>query len=147
MQCVFVSINLYAASDLDQGYTALANKELIKATQFFQMALKTNPNLISAKIGLAKTYKRRGYKKLLQELINDILKQQTNHIEALLLQGQLYMWENDWLSAKSVFNRILNLDANNIQALSYLSNTLNSMGDVQAADVVNEKIKQLQENP
>lgn len=144
--CFFPGINLYAATDIDQGYVALANKEYLKATQYFQIAIKNNPASIEAKLGLAKTYVQRGKRKRVEVLTENIIKIEPNNIEALLLQSQVYMWNSDWELSQQTLNKILGINPQNVKALTYLSQTLYSLNKSQEADAIYEQIKQIQGN-
>ena len=140
------SINLYAASEIERGYSALTNKDLKKATQHFQIVLANDPESINAKLGLAKTYKLRGLKKSTQKLVHDILKNEPDNLEALLLEGQLHLWNAEWLQSQHTFEKIISLDEKNILAHTFLVQALSYMGKLSEADAIYEKLKKLQGN-
>lgn len=146
LSCCLTSISsIYASTEIEQGYSELKNNDLNAATQSFQIAIKNDPNSLDAKLGLAQTYNRRGYKNSVQSLVGEILDVSPNNVGALLLQGQLYVRSKDWAAAKDIFENIISVDGNNLDAHLYLANALNKLGDAKAAMVVYEKLKLIQE--
>ncbi len=144
--CSLLSANLYA-SNLTNGYAALEAKDYKVATRYFQLMIKDDPDSLQAKLGLAKVYKARGKKTRMQILVTDVLNITPNDIDALQLQGEIYLWSKDWKSAHSVFTKILKLDNQNTKSLISLAITLNALGKTEDADVIYNKIKLLQGTP
>lgn len=119
--------------------TAIMQKDLNKAIQLYQIALRDNPSSIAATMGLAKCYFRKGQKQRVAVLLQQILVQHDNDAEALLLRGRLHLANKENDQAIEDFESVISNNPSHVEAHYHLVNSLNMAGkSVEAKAVLNK---------
>lgn len=89
-----------------------------KAKLEFQNALQVKKNMTKAMYGLALASERKGDWKATFVLLNQVINQQPNHIEALVKTGQILLAGGKLDIALERSNKALGIDKNNVGALN-----------------------------
>jgi TolB-like protein/DNA-binding winged helix-turn-helix (wHTH) protein/Tfp pilus assembly protein PilF len=128
----------YQAYLLGQQYTLTRTDAGLKtAIDYFQRAIKIDPNFAPAYVGLAKAYHvpLEGLSvpsdeviQKMQPLLLKALALDNDLAEAHALIGRLMWDEDDWLTAEKEFKRAIELDHNSTMAHSYYSAALDMIG-------------------
>ena len=112
-------ITLPAQAQTAQGYELLNKGWVNDAIASFQTALKTNPQDLSAKLGLARSFQKAGKLDQAWSTYQKALTQDQSNKEALLALGMLGEYKGSWQSSGiDALTQLLKLDASNRPALA-----------------------------
>jgi len=132
-----------ASSNIEQGDTALANRDITKAIQQYQIELKNYPDSVIARTKLARCYLRKGYKSAATKMITEAVTLNPNDVDALILKSKLLIWNQQTDQAFDILGQVLALSPDSVEALWHLADIYNDQGNTEAADVLYTKIKTL----
>ena len=120
-----LAINLAACSTPEekaekyyQKGMALLDSNPDKAKLEFQNALQVKKNLTKAMYGLALVSERKGEWRTAFALLNQVVEQEPNHLEALVKSGQILLAGDKLDIALKRSNKALEVDKNNVGALN-----------------------------
>lgn len=100
---------------------ATDNKQFADAERYFKLALKHKPNFRSALFNLALLLSDIGRPLDAKPYLETLLEQHPNHTKALILLGDIFINQlKDTRRAKECYEKILETDPNNIQAMHNL---------------------------
>ena len=133
--------NVFSATALENGYSALESNQTKKAIQYFQIALKENPDSVEAKLGLASSYYRKRIIEQTENLIDQVLQTEPSNVEAIFLKAKIEYRKNNLEYAKTLLVKVVDKQPDNIEANMTLANVLNALGETALADDIYEKFK------
>ena len=81
--------------------------QLSKATEHFQTLLEQFPDSADARLGLARLAQQQGEDTAAHQLIAQVLEQHPQHVDALLLKGQLHFNQKQLEQAESFYSQAL----------------------------------------
>lgn len=84
-------------------------------------------------LNIAKESIEKGDKTEAEKALQSLLILEPNNIEALRMQGAVYLQMNDYTNAKESFTKILDLDAQDDLTQNLLANTLHKLGEDEQA--------------
>ena len=87
---------------------------------------------------LVNHYNARNFKFVIEQ-VNLLLKKQPNNHYILNLLGSCYHNLGNFISAKKVFQRIIELDKNSLPAMNNLANSYKSIGNFEEAELFYNK--------
>ena len=94
---------------------------------------------------LVNHYNARNFKFVIEQ-VNLLLKKQPNNHYILNLLGSCYHNLGNFISAKKVFQRIIELDKNSLPAMNNLANVYKDMNELETAEELYKKILKLNPN-
>ncbi|NXV18842.1 TMTC3 protein, partial [Cepphus grylle] len=98
------------------GMLAMDDKKDTEAEAWMKKAIKLQPNFRSALFNLALLYSQTGKELMALPVLEDLLRYYPDHTKGLILKGDILMnQKKDIVGAKKCFERILELDPNNVQ--------------------------------
>ena len=131
-----------AGSPAVQGWAAQ------NAISCFEQSLKLNPNSDTVKMALASCYID-GTSQPMQgiQLLLGIVKEQPDNIPANLMLGQLSIRSGQMDKAKERFEKVVNLEPENTEALYFLAEVYRSKGNKEKAIELLERCKKIINKP
>lgn len=98
------------------GMLAMDDKKDTEAEAWMKKAIKLQPNFRSALFNLALLYSQTAKELMALPILEDLLKYYPDHTKGLILKGDILMnQKKDIVGAKKCFEKILELDPNNVQ--------------------------------
>ncbi|OXB73559.1 UNVERIFIED_CONTAM: hypothetical protein H355_006568 [Colinus virginianus] len=98
------------------GMLAMDDKKDMEAEAWMKKAIKLQPNFRSALFNLALLYSQTAKELMALPILEDLLKYYPDHTKGLILKGDILMnQKKDIVGAKKCFEKILELDPNNVQ--------------------------------
>lgn len=98
------------------GMLAMDDKKDTEAEAWMKKAIKLQPNFRSALFNLALLYSQTAKELMALPVLEDLLRYYPDHTKGLILKGDILMnQKKDIVGAKRCFERILELDPNNVQ--------------------------------
>lgn len=98
------------------GMLAMDDKKDMEAEAWMKKAIKLQPNFRSALFNLALLYSQTGKELMALPVLEDLLRYYPDHTKGLILKGDILMnQKKDIVGAKTCFEKILELDPNNVQ--------------------------------
>ncbi|RMC03487.1 hypothetical protein DUI87_20686 [Hirundo rustica rustica] len=98
------------------GMVAMDDKKDMEAEAWMKKAIRLQPNFRSALFNLALLYSQTGKELMALPVLEDLLRYYPDHTKGLILKGDILMnQKKDIVGAKMCFERILELDPNNVQ--------------------------------
>ncbi|NWT51487.1 TMTC3 protein, partial [Erythrocercus mccallii] len=98
------------------GMLAMDDKKDMEAEAWMKKAIRLQPNFRSALFNLALLYSQTGKELMALPVLEDLLRYYPDHTKGLILKGDILMnQKKDIVGAKTCFEKILELDPNNVQ--------------------------------
>lgn len=98
------------------GMLAMDDKKDVEAEAWMKKAIRLQPNFRSALFNLALLYSQTSKELMALPVLEDLLKYYPDHTKGLILKGDILMnQKKDIVGAKQCFEKILELDPNNVQ--------------------------------
>lgn len=98
------------------GMLAMDDKKDVEAEAWMKKAIRLQPNFRSALFNLALLYSQTSKELMALPVLEDLLKYYPDHTKGLILKGDILMnQKKDIVGAKKCFEKILELDPNNVQ--------------------------------
>lgn len=98
------------------GMLAMDDKKDMEAEAWMKKAIRLQPNFRSALFNLALLYSQTGKELMALPVLEDLLRYYPDHTKGLILKGDILMnQKKDIVGAKKCFEKILELDPNNVQ--------------------------------
>ncbi|NWW16105.1 TMTC3 protein, partial [Falcunculus frontatus] len=98
------------------GMLAMDDKKDMEAEAWMKKAIRLQPNFRSALFNLALLYSQTGKELMALPVLEDLLRYYPDHTKGLILKGDILMnQKKDIVGAKMCFEKILELDPNNVQ--------------------------------
>ncbi|NXK22343.1 TMTC3 protein, partial [Arenaria interpres] len=98
------------------GMLAMDDKKDMEAEAWMKKAIRLQPNFRSALFNLALLYSQTGKELMALPVLEDLLRYYPEHTKGLILKGDILMnQKKDIVGAKKCFEKILELDPNNVQ--------------------------------
>ncbi|NWT82310.1 TMTC3 protein, partial [Lanius ludovicianus] len=98
------------------GMLAMDDKKDMEAEAWMKKAIRLQPNFRSALFNLALLYSQTGKELMALPVLEDLLRYYPDHTKGLILKGDILMnQKKDIVGAKMCFEKILQLDPNNVQ--------------------------------
>ncbi|XP_075564660.1 protein O-mannosyl-transferase TMTC3 isoform X2 [Pelecanus crispus] len=98
------------------GMLAMDDKKDTEAEAWMKKAIRLQPNFRSALFNLALLYSQTGKELMALPVLEDLLRYYPDHTKGLILKGDILMnQKKDIVGAKMCFEKILELDPNNVQ--------------------------------
>ncbi|XP_014819230.1 PREDICTED: transmembrane and TPR repeat-containing protein 3 [Calidris pugnax] len=98
------------------GMLAMDDKKDTEAEAWMKKAIRLQPNFRSALFNLALLYSQTGKELMALPVLEDLLRYYPEHTKGLILKGDILMnQKKDIVGAKKCFEKILELDPNNVQ--------------------------------
>ncbi|XP_061871977.1 protein O-mannosyl-transferase TMTC3 [Colius striatus] len=98
------------------GMLAMDDKKDTEAEAWMKKAIKLQPNFRSALFNLALLYSQTAKELMALPVLEDLLRYYPDHTKGLILKGDILMnQKKDIVGAKTCFEKILELDPNNVQ--------------------------------
>ncbi|NXB28255.1 TMTC3 protein, partial [Eulacestoma nigropectus] len=98
------------------GMLAMDDKKDMEAEAWMKKAIRLQPNFRSALFNLALLYSQTGKELMALPVLEDLLRYYPDHTKGLILKGDILMnQKKDIVGAKICFEKILELDPNNVQ--------------------------------
>ncbi|KAM6291439.1 protein O-mannosyl-transferase TMTC3 isoform 1-T2 [Porphyrio hochstetteri] len=98
------------------GMLAMDDKKDMEAEAWMKKAISLQPNFRSALFNLALLYSQTAKELMALPVLEDLLKYYPDHTKGLILKGDILMnQKKDIVGAKMCFEKILQLDPNNVQ--------------------------------
>ncbi|NWH75874.1 TMTC3 protein, partial [Piaya cayana] len=98
------------------GMLAMDDKKDVEAETWMKKAIRLQPNFRSALFNLALLYSQTAKELMALPVLEDLLKYYPDHTKGLILKGDILMnQKKDIVGAKTCFEKILELDPNNVQ--------------------------------
>lgn len=146
------SLNFAGRFNLDLFYAtqshAMQDWALQNAISNFEQSLKLNPNSDTVKMALASCYID-GTSQPMQgiQLLLGIVKEEPDNIAANLMLGQLSIRSGQMDKAKERFDKVLDLEPENTEALYFLAEVYRSKGNKEKAIELLERCKKIINKP
>lgn len=116
-ECLFHPSRIY----FQKGMNNLKNKDVKSAMTMFRKALHSFPKWKEAQIELARCYLFLGKDKHAEKIVRNILKKESENLNALLLKGWLAYKHDKFNESENIFHEIIALDPQVAQAFYYLA--------------------------
>ncbi|KAJ7397482.1 Transmembrane and TPR repeat-containing protein 3 [Pitangus sulphuratus] len=98
------------------GMLAMDDKKDMEAEAWMKKAIRLQPNFRSALFNLALLYSQTAKELMALPVLEDLLRYYPDHTKGLILKGDILMnQKKDIVGAKKCFEKILELDPNNVQ--------------------------------
>ncbi|NWS19999.1 TMTC3 protein, partial [Pachyramphus minor] len=98
------------------GMLAMDDKKDMEAEAWMKKAIRLQPNFRSALFNLALLYSQTAKELMALPVLEDLLRYYPDHTKGLILKGDILMnQKKDIIGAKKCFEKILDLDPNNVQ--------------------------------
>ncbi|KFP43356.1 Transmembrane and TPR repeat-containing protein 3, partial [Chlamydotis macqueenii] len=98
------------------GMLAMDDKKDVEAEAWMKKAIRLQPNFRSALFNLALLYSQTAKELMALPVLEDLLRYYPDHTKGLILKGDILMnQKKDIVGAKMCFEKILELDPNNVQ--------------------------------
>jgi tetratricopeptide (TPR) repeat protein len=94
------------------------NKNLPKAIQTYEEALKNDPENVTLELGLAEALAWNGKHYQAIKSYDKVLKKDPNCIQALLAKAEVLSWMDRLEESQSIYKRVLELDPGNLKAMT-----------------------------
>ncbi len=105
----------------------LALQQYEFAIEALQVARGYDPNDLNLILQLARTYRIAGQSDLAENLAETIITRDTNHRQALILYGSIQIEKTNWQRARSVYQRLVEIDSTNTHFRYQLAQSLNEL--------------------
>lgn len=109
------------------GQVTLALQQYEFAIEALQIARGFDPNDLNLMLQLARTYRIAGQSDLAESLAETIIARDTTHRQALILYGSIQTEKTNWSRARSVYQRLVDVDSTNTHFRYQLAQALNEL--------------------
>ena len=109
------------------GQVTLALQQYDFAIEALQLARGFDPNDLNLMLQLARTYRIAGQTDLAESLAETIIARDTTHRQALIVYGAIQTEKTNWTRARSVYQRLVDLDSTNTHFRYQLAQSLNEL--------------------
>jgi len=128
-----------SAEYLQQANQLMSVLQFQNAEKLYQKVLETEPKSIDARVGLGRLALIRHQTDQGVQLLEEALRLQPNHAEALALKGVSRMQAEDWKSAVELLNQARNADPNLQMTYYNLAHSYRKLGNLQEAETAVKK--------
>jgi tetratricopeptide (TPR) repeat protein len=113
--CLF-PVLLIAQATLEPGFEMLEQGKFDKAEAFFEAALETNPNQITARICYGRAVGLNGSPQKALDVFSILQREYPDNMEISLNKAEAFMWGQNYNDARLLFDQLLQRDSLNFSA-------------------------------